>query len=592
MFDLKLSTTFEDTFFAHDVNGDAVTGKVDGNWTKSIRKQGETTFTAMTVTITEVAKGFYRFTISTTHSNTVGRLDLVFEASGVKQVNLKYTVKTRLTDDLAFPAVSGRSSAIDASGRHLADVDTIKTNPVVNAGTVTFPTTATLASTTNITAGTVTTATNVTTVNGLAANVITAASINADAIQAAKIQAGALNGKGDWNIGKTGYSLTVTTGLGNQTANITGNLSGSVGSLTTNNDKTGYSLTATTGLGNQTANITGNLVGNVTGDVNGKVVGGGATALTGTGVRAVDGAGNAIAPAATALTNATWTDAKAAFVDVSINSRLAAASYTAPDNASIAAILVDTDELELTLSAGIASRANTPTLIGLLDIPDVADVNQNQMAGRVADEVLTGATHNIVNSLGRRIRQLQAGAQAFSGTITGTPTTTVVQLAGSPSSTNDFYKPGLIIVESSFGVQFRRIFSYDGGTEEVTVSTPFTTVPVSGDLVTIIPWATVRVSEMDTDVLEAVTIKADAADKLADHMLRRTYANARQSADGDAVAFRSLLGAVGKLVNKWDIAGSTLTVYQEDDVTATAPGGTQTVTGTPGAAPITTLDTV
>lgn len=57
-------------------------------------------------------------------------------------------------------------------------------------------------------------------------------------------------------VDKSGYSLTPTTGLGNQTANITGNLSGSVGSVTgavgsvtgavtvgTNNDKTGYSLT-------------------------------------------------------------------------------------------------------------------------------------------------------------------------------------------------------------------------------------------------------------------------------------------------------------------------------------------------------------
>lgn len=73
------------------------------------------------------------------------------------------------------------------------DVDTIKTNPVVNAGTVTFPTTATLASTTNITAGTVATATNVTTVNGLAANVITAASIAADAIGASELAADAVN---------------------------------------------------------------------------------------------------------------------------------------------------------------------------------------------------------------------------------------------------------------------------------------------------------------------------------------------------------------------------------------------------------------
>ena len=67
------------------------------------------------------------------------------------------------------------------------DVETIKTNPVVNAGTITFPTTATLASTTNITAGTIATVTAVTTVNGLAAGVITAASIAADAITDAKV---------------------------------------------------------------------------------------------------------------------------------------------------------------------------------------------------------------------------------------------------------------------------------------------------------------------------------------------------------------------------------------------------------------------
>lgn len=52
------------------------------------------------------------------------------------------------------------------------------------------------------------------------------------AVTAAAIAASALNGKGDWNIGKTGYALTATTGLGNQTADITGSLSGSVGSVT------------------------------------------------------------------------------------------------------------------------------------------------------------------------------------------------------------------------------------------------------------------------------------------------------------------------------------------------------------------------
>lgn len=63
--------------------------------------------------------------------------------------------------------VGSPTTAVNLSGTTIAvtqkvDVDTIKTNPVVNGGTITFPTTATLASTTNITAGTITTATNLT----------------------------------------------------------------------------------------------------------------------------------------------------------------------------------------------------------------------------------------------------------------------------------------------------------------------------------------------------------------------------------------------------------------------------------------------
>jgi len=73
-------------------------------------------------------------------------------------------------------------------------------------------------------------------------------------------------------------------------------------------DGTGYA-----GTNNVIPSVT-----NVTGDVQGKVLGGGAGTITGTGVRAVDGSGNAI---------------------------MAAASYTAPDNAGIAAIKVQTDLL-------------------------------------------------------------------------------------------------------------------------------------------------------------------------------------------------------------------------------------------------------
>jgi hypothetical protein len=76
------------------------------------------------------------------------------------------------------------------------------------------------------------------------------------------------------NNDKTGYSLSSTQTF-DLTGNITGDLSGSVGSVATgvtviaNNDKTGYSLSSTQSF-NLTGNITGNLSGSV-GSVSGAV---------------------------------------------------------------------------------------------------------------------------------------------------------------------------------------------------------------------------------------------------------------------------------------------------------------------------------
>lgn len=175
------------------------------------------------------------------------------------------------------------------------DVNTIKTNPVVNAGTVTFPTTATLASTTNITAatglditkilgtaistpatagildvnvknmnnvaatpittikavqglavdGVVTTVTNQLTAAQVATGVwqdatagdFTAASSIGKSLYTSGVVPGGTNGL---FIAGTNAATTITTSL---TTTFTGNVTGSVNSLTTNNDKTGYALT-------------------------------------------------------------------------------------------------------------------------------------------------------------------------------------------------------------------------------------------------------------------------------------------------------------------------------------------------------------
>ena len=154
MYPVKQSTALTVPFFVHDASGDPVTGLSDGSFTKRISK-GSGAFGAMTVTITEMENGWYSFPLSTTHSNTLGILSITFTNAGAKQVNLQFRVHVRLPDDLAWPTTTGRSIDVLATGEIPIDFDTSIGN-----------------------------------------------------LAAAQIEASALDGKGDWNVGKTGYSLT------------------------------------------------------------------------------------------------------------------------------------------------------------------------------------------------------------------------------------------------------------------------------------------------------------------------------------------------------------------------------------------------
>lgn len=238
-----------------------------------------------------------------------GAIDTATFASGctIPRVTLADTATT-LTNKTGFSLTQSfptnfSSLAITAGGIVQADVQTIKTNPVVNGGTVTFPAGATLASTTNITAGTITTVTSVGTVTNLT---------NAPTV-------------GD-------FTSTMKTSLNASTPASIQNV-----------------VAQTADIGTR---ISANLVNSA-----GKLW-------------VLDGNGNAIAPASTALTNATWTDIKATYIDAAISSVSTggvsaqdiadavaatitsdhgAGSYirnTEPDNTSITAILTDTSELQ------------------------------------------------------------------------------------------------------------------------------------------------------------------------------------------------------------------------------------------------------
>ncbi len=171
--------------------------------------------------------GLYALTWDATDTATVGELKYSVKVAGSLVVFGSYFVLEEAVYDALFaasspgylqPTTAGRTLDVTATGgagidwgnvenpttslaltgttvaaTQKVDIETIKTNPVVNGGTITFPPTATLASTTNITAGTITTTTNLTNLPAIPANWITAAGITDGALTAAKFAAGAFD---------------------------------------------------------------------------------------------------------------------------------------------------------------------------------------------------------------------------------------------------------------------------------------------------------------------------------------------------------------------------------------------------------------
>lgn len=91
---------------------------------------------------------------------------------------------------------------------------------------------------------------------------------------------------------------------------------------------------------------------------------------------------------------------------------------------------------------------------------------------------------------------------------------------------------------------------------------------------------------LGSGAVNATSVNTAGANWIADHVIRRSFANAKATVGPDTKTFRSLLGAIARLVNKNSISAGTLTVTEEDDSTSL---GTAAVTTTAGN-PISSID--
>ena len=104
-----------------------------------------------------------------------------------------------------------------------------------------------------------------------------------------------------------------------------------------------------------------------------------------------------------------------------------------------------------------------------VDIADIVD--------EVWDEILTGATHNIATSAGKRLRQIGA-YNIHDGTAQATSTCCSITLAATASSEDYIYNRNLIVIIDGTGAgQTRTIADYDGTTKIAVVDRNWWTLP-------------------------------------------------------------------------------------------------------------------
>ena len=133
--------------------------------------------------------------------------------------------------------------------------------------------------------------------------------------------------------------------------------------------------------------------------------------------------------------------------------------------------------------------------------------------------------------------------------------------------------------DSDIDTQLAAIAGYID-TEIAAIKAVTDNLPESGALTTLL--ANIAAILADTGTA-GVVLTAAERNAVADAMLSRGISNVEATA-----GFRTLTGAIAKLVNKVAVVSTTLTVYKTNDSDAM---GTQTVTLDAGAYPITVVDT-
>jgi hypothetical protein len=122
------------------------------------------------------------------------------------------------------------------------------------------------------------------------------------------------------------------------------------------------------------------------------------------------------------------------------------------------------------------------------------------------DEPLTGATHNVATSSGKRLRQTTAFQQIDSTVIDAAATATTFA-TGLDSAVDDFYNDSMLVfTDGALAGQVRAIYDYVGATKTIVLEEALTSAPVNGVAFSIVSLHIHPVSQIQSGLATAASI--------------------------------------------------------------------------------------
>lgn len=199
-------------------------------------------------------------------------------------------------------------------------------------------------------------------------------------------------------------------------------------------------------------------------------------------------------------------------------------------------------------------------------IGDTVTILATATAMSLLDRTNTGTTHNIVNSVGRQIRQAVESSVIDSGTAQGSGTgNNQIQLATTASAVDGAYDPAaVVIIDNTGAMQTRLIYQYDGGTRTATVDRDWKVLPDATSVYLIL--AHPGREHVNEGLAQAGT---------ASTITLNTLGSSQDDAyNGQTVFIRSGIGQdQSRLVIDYDGTSKIATVNRKWDITPTTQSG-------------------